>query len=216
MPEKEISGFNSYAKLYADARKWLQDGTIDYLTPQLYWETARKGQSFPVLFDWWKSQNVKKRHLWPGLASYRIGSNENFTAEEIANQIKLTKGSPFSLGAIHFSFKSLRNDLGGIQKLLREKVYLKNALIPSSPWIKRTKILAPKVKITRDERFVRAAWKEQGTRKAFWFVVYVKDKSGWDYSVLSAAEKSIALSADRKVEKVIVTSVDSLGNESSF
>jgi hypothetical protein len=33
---------------------------------------------------------------------------------------------------------------------------------------------------------------------------------------LPAAEKSIAISADRKVEKIVVTSVDRLGNESSF
>ena len=212
--EKAITGFNAYAELYADARKWLQDGTVDYLTPQLYWETARKAQSFPVLFDWWKSQNTKGRHIWPGIAPYRIGSNVNFTAEEIINQIKLTGHSPQTLGAIHFSFKSLRNDLGGIQKLLREKVYAADALIPRSPWMKAPKIQAPKIKVTRDETVVRATWKEQGTRKAFWFVVYAKDKNGWSHSVLPAAEKSIVLSVDRKVEKIVVKGVDRLGNES--
>jgi uncharacterized lipoprotein YddW (UPF0748 family) len=214
-PEKGIAGLNAYAELYADARKWLRDGTVDYLAPQLYWETARKGQSFPVLLDWWKSQNAKNRHIWAGIAPYRIGSNANFTAEEIINQIKLTKNSTQTLGVIHFSFKSLRNDLGGIQKSLREKVYVKDALIPQSSWIKTPEILAPKVKITRDENFVRATWTERGARKAFWFVVYAKDKNGWSYSVMPATEKSIALSADRKIEKIVVTSVDRLGNESS-
>nr|MDQ3042823.1 hypothetical protein [Acidobacteriota bacterium] len=194
----------------------LRDGTIDYLAPQLYWETARKGQSFPVLLDWWKSQNVRNRHIWAGIATYRIGSNANFTAEEIANQIKLTGRSPATRGAIHFSFKSLRNDLGGIQKVLGEKVYAKDALIPQSNWIKTAKPLAPKVRITPDEKFVRVAWTEKGARKAFWFVVRVKDENGWSYSVLPAAERSIALSADRKIEKIVVTSVDRLGNESAL
>lgn len=216
LPEKGITGLNSYAELYADSRKWLQDATVDYLAPQLYWETARKAQSFPVLLDWWKSQNTKKRHIWTGIAPYRIGSNPNFTVGEIINQIELTKTSTQTLGAIHFSFKSLRNDLGGIQTSLREKVYSRDALIPPSPWIKTSKLRAPKVQITRNSTLVRATWKEQGTAKAFWFVVYAKDKNGWGYSVLPAAEKSISLSADRKVEKIIVTSVDRLGNESSF
>ena len=215
-PEKEIAGLNAYAELYADARKWLQDGTVDYLAPQLYWETARKGQSFPVLLNWWKSQNTKNRHIWPGIATYRIGSNANFTAEEISNQIGLTKASTQTLGAIHFSFKSLRNDLGGIQKVLGETVYAADALIPRTSWIKSPKILAPKVRITRDEKFVRATWTERGTRKAFWFVVYARDQNGWGYSVLPAANKSIALSADRKIKTIIVTSVDRLGNESSL
>jgi uncharacterized lipoprotein YddW (UPF0748 family) len=213
-PEKGITGFNSYAELYADSKKWLQDGTVDYLTPQLYWETARKGQSFPVLLDWWKSQNVKNRYIWPGIAAYRIGSTPTFTAGEIADQVSTTRKSPLTLGEVYFSFKSLRNDLGGIQKVLSSEIYQRDAIIPQITWIKVPAPLSPKVEISRYAQYVRAKWIEKGSRKAFWFVVYAKDKDGWSYSVLPASEKSIALSADRKIEKIIVTSVDRLGNES--
>ena len=47
MPELGIEGFNSYTGLFADSRKWLQDGTVDYFLPQLYWENARRAQSIP-------------------------------------------------------------------------------------------------------------------------------------------------------------------------
>jgi uncharacterized lipoprotein YddW (UPF0748 family) len=215
-PAKGISGFDAYAELYADARKWLRDGTVDYLAPQLYWETARKGQSFPVLLDWWKSQDVKGRHVWVGVAPYRIGSNENFTAREIANQIRLTRASPLTRGAIHFSLKSLRNDLGGLRQELRGGVYARDALVPRTPWAHRAAPLSPRLKVTRGADFVRASWTERGRRKAFWFVVYVEDKSGWSYSLLPAAESSISLSAGREVRTVLVTAVDRLGNESPF
>ncbi|HLA96078.1 MAG TPA: family 10 glycosylhydrolase, partial [Pyrinomonadaceae bacterium] len=215
MPELGIEGFNSYEGLYADSKKWLQDGTVDYLLPQLYWETARRAQSFPILLDWWKLQNTKKRHLWPGIATYRIGRNENWTAGEAIDQINLTRKAEETLGAVHFSFKSLRNDLGGIQQALLDRVYTREALVPPSPWIRSAKPASPKVSITRDEQFVRASWTEQGKARAFRFVVYAKDKDGWSYSVLPAGEISVALSADRKIDKVIVTSVDRLGNESS-
>jgi uncharacterized lipoprotein YddW (UPF0748 family) len=112
IPEKDIKGLNARAELYADARRWLQNGTVDYLTPQLYWETARKNQSFPVLLDWWQSQNVKNRHLWAGIAVYRIGSNANFTAGEIVNQIETTRRVQPTWGSVGFSFKSFRNDFG--------------------------------------------------------------------------------------------------------
>ena len=213
-PAKGITGFNAYAELYADARAWLRDGRVDYLSPQLYWETARRGQSFPVLLDWWKSQNVKGRHLWVGVAPYRIGSNENFTAGEIENQIKLTRGSPLTRGAVHFSLKSLRNDLGGIQGVLREGVYARDALVPRSPWIRAAAPLPPAVKVSRGNGLVRAVWRERGRRKAFRYVVYVEDRDGWGYSVLPAAERSIALSAGREIKRVVVTAVDRLGNES--
>lgn len=214
VPEKGITGFNAYDELYADARLWLQDGTVDYLAPQLYWETARKGQSFPVLLDWWRSQNIKGRHVWPGLASYRIGSTPTFTAGEIADQISLTRQDKHTGGAIHFSFRSLRSDMGGIQKELRETVYAGDAVIPAFPWITTARPSAPVVKIKREAQFVRVSWTERGKQKAFWFVVNVKDKDGWSRSILPAMERSISLSADRRIERVVVTSVDRLGNES--
>ena len=214
MPELNITGFNAYDELYADARAWLQGGTVDYLAPQLYWETARKGQSFPVLLDWWKAQNIKGRFIWPGIAAYRIGSTPTFTSGEIADQIERTRLARETSGAIYFSFKSLRNDMGRIQDALRNRIYKHDALIPEFTWIKANRPAAPKLKIIRDDKFVRASWTERGKRKAFWFVVYAKDKDGWGHSVLPASERSISLSADRKIERVVVTSVDRVGRES--
>ncbi len=215
MPEKDIAGFNAYAELYADARKWLQDGTVDYLAPQLYWETARKGVSFPVLLDWWKSQNVKKRHIWPGVAAYRIGSTPTFNAGEIASQIGVTRQDEHTRGAIYFSQKSIRNDMGGIQNKLRDTIYKSDAITPPFPWITTKRPASPKVTVKRNTTHVNVIWSEKGSRKAFWFVVYAKDKNGWNTSILPASERSIVLSAARQIEKVIVKSVDRLGNESN-
>jgi|CXWL01.1.fsa_nt_gi uncharacterized lipoprotein YddW (UPF0748 family) len=215
MPELGITGFNAYKELYADARKWLRDGTVDYLAPQLYWETARTAQSFPVLLDWWQKQNERHSFVWPGIAAYRIGSTPTFNAAEIASQIEKTRGSSETSGAIFFSQKSLRNDLGGIQNVLREQVYKTDAVIPAFAWIKTDKIAAPLATIKRTSKFVRVNWRERGKRKAFWFVVYAKGKDGWSHSVLPASVHSISLSADRKIQKVIVKSVDRLGNESN-
>jgi uncharacterized lipoprotein YddW (UPF0748 family) len=214
VPEKGIRGFNAYAHLYADARKWLQDGTVDYLAPQLYWETARDGLSFPVLLDWWKEQNIKHRYVWPGVAAYQIGSTPTFTTDEIDSQIDVTRGSPETTGAIYFSFRSLRHDMGGIQQRLSNDIYKRDAIIPEFGWIKAKRVLSPKVRIRRDRKQVRVSWTERGSRRAFWFVVYAKDKNGWSYAILPASEKSIVLSADRKIDKIVVASVDRLGRES--
>jgi hypothetical protein len=157
----------------------------------------------------------KKRHGWAGIGTYKIPSKtENFSASEIIKQISYTREIQTTPGNIQFSFKSVRSDFDGIQKALSENAYRRAAIIPQSNWIKTAKIRAPKVVIKRDSNQVRAHWTEQGAKKAFWFIVYAKDKNGWSYSILPAAEKSIALSADRKVEQIIVASVDRLGNES--
>ena len=36
------AGVQNYDDLYADILKWLREGTIDYVTPQLYWEIGKK------------------------------------------------------------------------------------------------------------------------------------------------------------------------------
>ena len=57
----QIKGFDSYAELYADSRKWLANGWVDYFAPQLYWAIDPPEQSFPVLLKWWAEQNAKGR-----------------------------------------------------------------------------------------------------------------------------------------------------------
>lgn len=213
MPELGIEGFNAYEGLYADSRKWLQEGWVDYFSPQLYWETARTAQSFPVLLKWWNEQNIKSRHIWPGLASYRIGRNENWPVTELTNQIKGIRASKSTAGEIYFNFKSLRNDQGGVQKELLQNSYGRKAVIPLSPWIKARKPESPKVTIDRDGKLTTAKWKT--VHNAFWYLVYAKDKSGWNYSILPSSETSISLSTDRKIEKIVVKSVDRLGNISN-
>lgn len=213
IPELGIEGFNAYEGLYADSRKWLQEGWVDYFAPQLYWETARKEQSFPVLLQWWNEQNVRSRHIWPGLASYRIGRNENWTSAELTSQIHTIRREKSTPGQIYFNFKSLRNDQGGVQKELLGRSYQRKAIIPASPWIESSKPASPRVTIERGREYTTAKWKP--VRGAFWYVVYALASDGWSYSILPAAEVSIALSADRNVEKIVVKSVDRLGNLSN-
>ena len=88
-----VQGLDAYASIYADSRKWLQQGWVDYLAPQLYWAIAAPQQSFPALLDWWLGQNAMGRHVWPGLAAYRVndGTASAFSMQEIPSQIQATR-----------------------------------------------------------------------------------------------------------------------------
>jgi len=107
-----VRGFDAYTEIYADARLWWRSGWVDYLAPQLYWTIAQPGQSFPVLLDWWRSENVKRRHLWVGLYSSRVGGSgtSGWSAREIVDQIGAIRerGDSLARGHIHFSEKGLR------------------------------------------------------------------------------------------------------------
>ena len=107
-----IRGFDPYEQIYADSRLWWNNGWVDYFAPQLYWPIAQEGQSFPVLFDWWRSENTKGRHLWVGLYTSRVGSTgaPTWPASEIVDQIGIIRqrGDSLAMGHIHFSEKGLR------------------------------------------------------------------------------------------------------------
>lgn len=209
-PQLGISGFNQYELLFADARKWIHDGTVDYLAPQLYWETARKGQSFPVLLKWWSEQNASGRHLWPGLGTYRVGTNENFTAGEIFNQIRLTRDIPNGKGTIQFSFKSVKNNLGGIQSSLTDGVFSSNALVPVTPWIKSLAPSKPRARATKKGNLIEVRWSVVD-KAAFWIVVQVLDETGWSQSVLPVSENGLALSSSRRIQRIVIRSSNRLG-----
>ncbi len=70
-----IIGFDAYSTIYCDPMAWLRDGTVDYLTPQLYWPTGG-AQDFETLVNWWAdSCHHYGRHLYPGMGTYRLSAS---------------------------------------------------------------------------------------------------------------------------------------------
>ena len=67
-----ISGLDAYNTIYCDPLAWLEEGTVDYITPQLYWTTGG-AQDYGTLLPWWANWvNTYNRHLYPGHGTYRI------------------------------------------------------------------------------------------------------------------------------------------------
>ena len=134
-----ITGLDAFAELYADARLWFQEGWCDYLAPQLYWPIAQERQSFPKLLAWWAEQNTRRRHLWPGLYTSRVGErkqgsgSKGWPAQEIAEQIRLTRQHRGVSGAIHFSIKALRDNPDRLADHLHQ-LYAEPALVPAIEW----------------------------------------------------------------------------------
>ncbi len=124
VPASIEAQLDSYAQLFSDSRKWLAEGWCDYLAPQLYWPISPAKQSFPVLLNWWRAQSRGKA-VWPGLGTERIGSTR--PAQEIIQEIALTRSGTSSPGHIHWSMKALMRNQGGIADKLRAGPYAERA-----------------------------------------------------------------------------------------
>ncbi len=130
------SGGPSYSENYADTRKWMKEGWIDYINPQIYWQIGNRSAAFDVLLDWW-SNNTYGRHLYIGQAPYRIAESRSPAFKnkaELPNQVKLTRANNRVQGSVYFSSNSLTSNLGSFTDSLRENYYKHPALPPVMLW----------------------------------------------------------------------------------
>ena len=102
-------GFDAYAQLYADARTWLREGWVDYMTPQLYYRLDQYGYSYPEMLRWWIEQNEQDRHVWPGLYTSRVrmAGERHWPDAQILGQIYTARSHPGATGQVHFSLQAL-------------------------------------------------------------------------------------------------------------
>ena len=125
-----IVGLDAYNTIYCDAVAWLQQKTIDYLTPQLYWPFGG-GQDYGKLMPWWASQ-INGRHLYPGQAAYRV---VNWNANEIPRQIRLNRATtPGAPGSVLFRALNLRENPKGMTDSLKANLYQYPSLSPVMAW----------------------------------------------------------------------------------
>ena len=83
---------SSYDDLYADVRKWLVNGWIDFVIPQLYWEKGNHFGDFTSLVQWW-SANSYGKPLYIGQALYKTTAAKNgwMLPDELNNQINFLR-----------------------------------------------------------------------------------------------------------------------------
>lgn len=108
----DTKGNQSLYNHYADTRKWVKEGWVDYIAPQIYWNIGYTVADYSKLVAWWedavKDTGVK---LYIGQAAYKSNngtlSSPWYGVAEIEKQLQLNTKSPEVDGSIFFSYKSL-------------------------------------------------------------------------------------------------------------
>lgn len=68
------AGVQTYDDLYADTRKWVREGWIDYVVPQLYWNIGYAAADYAKLVAWWDEvARGTDVGLYIGEALYKAG-----------------------------------------------------------------------------------------------------------------------------------------------
>ena len=232
-PEGSLTnGGSSYYEMYADTRKWLQKGWIDYVNPQIYWPFNHRLAAFENLLDWW-SNNAYGRHLYIGQAAYR--SMENVPGfrnrSELPNQVRALRNNNRVQGSVFFSSKSLTDNLAGFQDSLRNDLYRYAALPPAMVWKDDVAPQSP-LQLTaylKQVNTVQLNWqtplRSRDGETAYGYVVY-RFIAGQEINTQDASkivkimyDSSQTLYTDSSVSKgityqYVVTAIDRLKNES--
>ncbi|WP_207429312.1 glycoside hydrolase family 10 protein [Pedobacter sp. SYSU D00535] len=140
----ESTGLSGYSALYGDARKWVREGWIDYINPQIYFPFHYRAAPYEKLVDWW-SNNAFGKHVYIGQAAYRATERREGWLDwrQIPNQIRYLRENPRVQGSVFFSSKSLTNNLAGVQDSLRNNFYRYPALQPQMLWLDDVPPLSP-------------------------------------------------------------------------
>jgi uncharacterized lipoprotein YddW (UPF0748 family) len=203
----QIQGYDSYAKLYADSRKWLANGWMDYFAPQLYWSINAPEQSYPVLLKWWAQQNPQNRHLVPGMDSTK--TRRQWKPDEIVNQIRLTRKQAGTSGHIHWNMRSLlRNP--AFDAALERDVYALPALVPPSTWLGNAHLKRPRLTASYGSPLTFRWSASEGEKPALW-VVQTRSHGEWTTQIVSGAKAALSCKGTPP-DVVAVTGVDRNGN----
>lgn len=221
------AGVTNYDDLHADVIRWLREGWIDYVTPQLYWHIGFELAEYKTLVQWW-SRHTYGKHLYIGQGIYRLGEKGWEDEREIVNQIQYNREFQEVKGSMYFSSKIITQNKLGINEKLRA-IYPYHALVPTMPWIDSQAPPAPVITSAsgNQERGVLLEWKDETSGDQDYYVIYrfkkgetvTLDKPQHIIETVPRSPQAIQQWTDQNVEKRTsytyhITAVDRLHNES--
>lgn len=210
-----VSGLSQYDELYADAKLWLNEGWIDYFTPQLYWPIDAPRQSFVSLLNWWQSENTYKRHLWPGLNTVEIKTHDR--PGEIIRQIESTRRIlPDDTGVVHWSMAGLN---AAMLNSLKNGPYAEKALVPKSNWLYPIISGKPNLEISSYDTEIKANWTMDKQQEVRHWVLYLKYGDEWVSEILEPEVHFRFIQKNKnnkKLNLIAVKAVDRVGGESDY
>lgn len=220
-----VRGFDAYEKLFADSRKWLREGWVDYFTPQLYWAMDKDGQRYPELLTWWVAQDTLQRHVWPGNYTDKVGEPgpTAWRRDEILAQVRATREQPGATGNVHFSMRVLLENRDSVATALERLLYVEPALVPASPWMlgaAATNTGAPAIAVSTSATGDQLTLVSAGMEPLRWWAVQMRLAGRWQLRLVDGAARRIAfreLMRDQIVppEVLVVTGIDRAGNASA-
>lgn len=169
-----ITGLDQYAAIFADPVKWIEEGWVDYLAPQLYWNATRPQQDYETLLRWWTGLSQDGRFIFAGNNLAQLGADAGWSVAEFRRQVGISRAlrDAGSLGNVYFHIGPLLQDRASVNAMLHGDFYGRPALTPPVADLREVAVAVPRVTVegarvrvrAGDERALRAwtVYRDQG------------------------------------------------------
>ncbi|MDD4589635.1 MAG: family 10 glycosylhydrolase [Parabacteroides sp.] len=223
-----ITGGNMYQEIYCDPVAWLKAGTVDYISPQLYWKIGGS-QDYNKLCPWWANlANRFGRQFYSSMALYRYNENNSSNTgyyknvAEFKNQTLINRSSSNdnAPGAVFYNTLAWVND-ESFRNEFRANVFQHLALAPSIHW-KPAPEQEP-VSFTGPPQGSVISWTHANDENVMYAVYAVPTAKRNESNAFSKSDYLVAITYDKKftmitgastsTHKIAVSVIDRYGNE---
>lgn len=128
-----------YNGIFSDPVAWLKEGTIDYISPQIYWKTDHSTNPFGPLTRWWSyvAEHFGRHHYASHSLTFLQSSNTSTDWSQVGQQMQLSRNynRQQASGAIYYSMCDLDGKkVEGLGPWLKRYKYQRVALPPAIDW----------------------------------------------------------------------------------
>ncbi|MEU2910904.1 glycoside hydrolase family 10 protein [Streptomyces massasporeus] len=120
------AGVETYDDLHADTRKWVREGWLDYIVPQLYWNIGFAAADYAKLVPWWAQvARGSSTQLYVGEALYKAGDPAQPAAwqqtGELSRHLTLAGEHAQVRGHVYFAAKDVAADrIGAMARVVAD------------------------------------------------------------------------------------------------
>ncbi len=126
-----------FDRIFCDPLQWLDEGSVDYVSPQLYWSTRHNTNPYGPLAQWWGEVARRfNRHCFPSQKVVAEGQSTEAWLEQL-EEIECNRRSlpAESCGSILYSTAHLSGKVAsGLCEHLKRGPYSHRALMPVRTW----------------------------------------------------------------------------------
>ena len=125
-------GSEGYYTVYGDAKKWVEKGWVDYITPQIYWEQGNAYADYETLVKWWATHS-ENRPLFIGQSvpkTVQFADPQNSSINQLPRKMALQRAYQTIGGSCQWYAAAVVENQGRYRDALISEYHKYPALIP--------------------------------------------------------------------------------------